>query len=115
MKFDYSVHFNVDDCIKQLGFDKVQPFLTNSILMHSEPYMPFDTGALVNSGHIENETDVVWKTPYARRWYYANEGGGADRGVNFQGAPIRGAYWVDRMLNNGGMEKIESGIRSLLK
>lgn len=115
MPHDYDVKFNLDDCIKALGLDekgRVQNFVTNEVLRLSEPYVPFDIaelyanpGRLKNSGHIEG-TDVVWKTPYARYLYYHPE-------FNFQGSPMRGGNWVDRMLQNGGLERIENGARRI--
>lgn len=79
----------------------------------SEPYVPFDIagkyanpGRLKDSAHIENGTDVVWNTPYARRWYYER--------ANFQGAPQRGNHWVDRMMQNGGQKEIEDGVRRIV-
>ncbi len=87
--------------------------MTNEILRLSEPYVPFDVaglysnpGQLKNSGRVDG-TDVVWSTPYARKLYYHPE-------YNFQGAPMRGANWVDRMLQNGGIVEIEYGARRLV-
>lgn len=91
---------------------RVQTYVTNEVLRLADPYVPFDEanlyanpGQLRNSGHIEG-TDVVWHTPYARRLYYHPE-------YNFQGAPMRGGNWVDRMLQNGGMIEIEKGARKV--
>lgn len=87
--------------------------MTNEVLRLSEPYVPLDIanisgdkGRLKNSGHVE-VTDVVWSTPYARYLYYHPE-------FTFQGAPMRGGNWVDRMLQNGGMKQIESGARRIV-
>lgn len=110
MKYDYTVQLDLKKCIEKLGLNergRVQKVVTESVLMLSEPYVPFDEAGLydnphflIDSGHIEG-TDVVWQTPYARRLYYHPE-------YNYQGAPRRGGYWVDRMLNEGGLKKIES-------
>jgi len=109
MKYDYECTFDLAKCIKGLGLEKqgrVQKVVTDAVLMLSEPYVPFDEMGLydnphllIDSGHTEG-TDVVWQTPYARRLYYHPE-------YNFQGAPRRGGYWVDRMLMEGGLKKIE--------
>lgn len=120
MPYNYEVRFNLDDCIKTLGLQergKVQQFVTNEVLRLSEPYTPFDISGryakttpphtLIDSGHIENETDVVWRTPYARYLYYHPE-------FNYQGATMRGAYWVDRMLQSGGLIGIENGARRIV-
>lgn len=91
----------------------MQEYITNEVMRLSEPYVPFDKaglyaypGRLKGSVHIENKTDVVWNGPYARYLYYHPE-------FHFQEAPIRGAYWVDRMLQNGGMKRIEDGMRKM--
>lgn len=113
MAFDYVCTFNLQECIRTLGLEergRVQQFVTNEVMNLSEPYVPFDLagkypnpGRLKDSVHIEDKTDVVWQTPYARRWYYEE--------ANFQGAPTRGRFWVERMLQNGGLKKIEDGAR----
>ena len=106
-------NFNLQDCIKTLGLEergRVQRFVTNEVIDLSDPYVPFDEagmyphpGRLRESVHIEDGTDVVWSTTYARRWYYEN--------ANFQGAPRRGRLWVDRMIQDGGLKQIEDGAR----
>lgn len=115
MPHDYDVRFNLDDCIKALGLDemgRVQTFVTEEVKRLSEPYVPFDIvgrtqfpGQLKNSVDVQG-TDVVWHTPYARRLYYHPE-------YNFQGSPMRGGNWVDRMLQNGGLKQIENGARRI--
>lgn len=115
MPYDYEVKFNLDDCIRKLGLEekgRVQTFVTNEVLRLSDDYVPFDLanlygnpGQLRNSGRVEG-TDVVWSTPYARYLYYHPE-------FTFQGAPMRGGNWVDRMLQNGGMKAIEDGARRI--
>ena len=117
-KLDYQCSFNLEDCIKKLGLEergKVQQFVTNEFMKNVQPFVPFDLagkydnpGRLIDSCHIEDGTDVVWSTPYARRLYYHPE-------YNFQGAPMRGAYWADRYMQNGGREEIEKGIRAEIR
>lgn len=121
MAYNYEVKFNLDKCIKTLGLEekgRVQQFVTNEVKRLSDSYVPFDIvgkydnpGALRDSARIDNGTDIVWGgvqgVPYARRLYYHDE-------YRYQGAPIRGAYWVDRMLANGGMQKIEEGARRVV-
>nr|DAF88864.1 MAG TPA: Minor capsid protein [Siphoviridae sp. ctoyo6] len=117
-KANYNCTFNLDDCIKTLGLEengRVQRFVTSEFQKNVEPYVPMDEaekyenpGRLIDSCHIENGTDVVWNTPYARRLYYHPE-------YNFQGAPTRGGYWADRYMQNGGQQEIEDGVRRLLR
>lgn len=134
-KANYTCNFNLDDCIKSIGMDecgKVQQYVTEQFKQNVFPYVPFDEagvregpGRLAESAHnessedekkdhlidqskIENGTDVVWNTPYARRLYYHPE-------YNYQGAPMRGGYWADRYMQNGGQQEIEDGVRNLVK
>ena len=55
----------------------------------------------------ENGTDIVWDTPYARHLYYHPE-------YNYQGAPMRGGYWADRYMQNGGQKQIEQYYEKIL-
>lgn len=115
---NYTCTFNLDDCIKKLGLEekgRVQRFVTSEFQKNVQPFVPFDVagkyenpGRLIESCHIENGTDVVWSTPYARRLYYHNE-------YNFQGAPMRGSYWADRYMQDGGQREIEDGARRLVR
>ncbi len=145
-KYDFKCTFNVDDCIKALGLDergRVQQFVTNEVLKLSDTYIPLDEGGLKRSGHIENDTDVVWggeAAPYAHyMWegivyedpklhcagFPVKDGGWRSRkGVEkvpttrtleYREAPVRGDHWVPRMLQDGGLAKIEEGIRRLVK
>lgn len=118
MEFACEIKFDLDDCIKKLGINekgKVQQFVTNEFKKNVEHFVPFDIaekyenpGRLKDSSRIENDTDVVWETPYARKLYYHPE-------YNFQGAPVRGGYWADRYLQNGGLKELEDGAKEIVK
>lgn len=116
--YNYEVTYRKNAILNKMGLaekGEVQKFVANTVLTLATPYVPFDEmelyeqpGRLVESGHVEgDEYDVVWRTPYARRLYYHPE-------YNFQGAPMRGAYWVDRMMRNGGSDKITQGANALV-
>ena len=122
---------------------RVQQHVTNQVLELSDPYIPFREGGLKASGHIENGTDVVWGgksalyAPYM--WggivyedpqlhcagFPLKDGGWASRkGVNkvptdrklkYYNGPDRGDHWVPRMLQDGGLEKIEDGVRRIVR
>lgn len=144
MAYDYVCTFDLKECIETLGLNergRVQQFVTNEVLKLSDPYIPFDTGALKQSGHIENGTDIVWGPPGAGPYARYQWGGkvwidpvinaagfktpngwrsrkGAikvptDRDLKYQNGPLRGGHWVDRMMQNGGKEKIEDGARKV--
>ena len=118
VEYNYEVIYHGDKLLKDLELDElgeVQKFIANQVLILSTPYVPMDIaglyenpGALVSSGHVEeNSCDVVWKTPYARRLYYNPQ-------YNYQGAPMRGGYWVGRAMQNGGLDKITQGAQRLV-
>lgn len=112
----------------------MQQFVANEVLRLSEPYIPFREGTLIQSGHIENDTDIVWRTPYVRYqhegkvWidpkinaagfktengWYSRRGARkipTDRSLNYNNGSLRGDHWVERMWQNGGKEEVEKGI-----
>lgn len=142
MKFDYQANFRLKDCIAAMGLEergRVQQHVAEQVLILSDEYIPFDEGLLKDSGHIENGTEVVWNTPYARyQWNgliyedpqlhcagFKTDAGwrsrkGAqkiptNRKMTYQGGTLRGSKWVERMLNNGGREAIERSAREMTK
>ncbi|MBD5515361.1 MAG: hypothetical protein HDR06_12180 [Lachnospiraceae bacterium] len=138
---DYQCTFNLKDCINAFGLEeggRVQQAVSNAVLRLSDDFIPFDEGALRDSGHIEG-TDVVWGGGAIKYAHYVWNGivyedpllhcagfevkdGGwrsrkgvqkvpTNRLLEYQGAPERGPYWVPRMLQNGGLERIEAAAR----
>ncbi len=87
--------------LAERGLDKngaVQRYIDNEILTRCEPYVPRDTGALIASGWQNTRLGsgtVVYDTPYAAAMYYGKSASGKD--YNYKGAPMRGAYWFERM------------------
>ena len=75
-----------------VGFNKAQQFIDSECLKLCDLKIPKDTGILKQSGIMNTnigEGKIVYRTPYARRWYYMP--------AQFQGAPQRGNYWFTRM------------------
>ena len=88
--------------------DKAQQYVDSTVLRLCAPMVPFDSGELMWSGIRETRIgsgEVVYQTPYARRWYYEP--------ANFFGAPTRGNYWFERMKNNGGAQTIMRGLAEI--
>ena len=90
-----SVEIDIPKVIKEhkLGIGgEVQVYVDSNVLKYCEPLVPKDSNALIESG-IQNTQigsgEVVYNTPYARRWYYMP--------AHFQEAPQRGNYWFERM------------------
>ena len=68
---------------------RVQQMLDSEILHHCAPYVPFDTGMLLDSGTLSTVIGsgiIVYETPYARKQYYENMGGNG----------LRGRMWFER-------------------
>lgn len=68
---------------------RVQKFIDSEVLRRTDPYVPMDTGALKRSGIQHTKVgsgEVIYKTPYARRQYFTNQGDG-----------LRGSRWFERM------------------
>jgi len=84
---------------------KVQKFIDSEVLKRCAPYVPWESGTLNRSGTKYTDKgsgEVAYDTPYARRWHYEP--------AKFQGAPRRGNYWFERMLNEGGRYAILKGV-----
>lgn len=82
---------------------EVQKFIDSEVLRLTEPYVPLDTGALKQSGiqHTKiGSGNVIYRTPYARKQYFANKGSG-----------LRGKQWFSRMKANH-KEQILKGARA---
>lgn len=71
---------------------RVQAFVDSECIRRMDPYTPFDIGIL-KSAPLRQTTigsgKIIQQTPYAKRWYYER--------ANFQGAPMRGNKWFERM------------------
>ena len=133
--------FNLKTCLNTLGLNeggRVQKVVINSIWELCDEYIPFDKGALKDSAYMSLDgTDLIWNTPYAQYMWngivyedpklhcagFKTEDGwrsrrgvqkvpAADgRGMQYQNGAHRGPHWVDRMLQEGGREKIEQRAR----
>ena len=108
MKFDGVLE--MDDLAKMLakrGLQEngaVQQYIDSEVLELCDPYVPRLNGALAGSGKtatVIGSGVVEYDMPYARRWHYEP--------AKFSGAPKRGNYWFDRMLNEGGRAKLLGG------
>lgn len=101
-----------NDTLKtRLGIEKggkVQKYIDSQVLRLCDPYVPKDTGALIQSGILHTDIgsgEVAYVTPYARRCYYVP--------MTFEGRPKRGNYWFSRMKMEGGKEHIASGVKKM--
>lgn len=100
----------------------VQEMFANELLKLSDPYTPFSSGVLKDSGRVTDDGKAIeYNTPYANYLYqgklmvdpktkkgafYSPDYGFwsrpgvakelTGRDLQFQGAPQRGAFWVQR-------------------
>lgn len=101
---------NQEQILKERGLENsgtVQRFIDSECLRLTAPFVPKDTGALIESGTVNTKIgsgEVIYNTPYARRWYYMP--------AQFQGAPERGNYFFERMKQQH-KEQILSGAKRL--
>ncbi|MDU7164178.1 MAG: minor capsid protein [Anaerococcus vaginalis] len=71
---------------------KVQKFIDSECIRRMDPYTPKDIGTLIGAATSQTSIGsgkIVQQTPYAKMWYYEP--------ANFQGAPMRGNRWFERM------------------
>lgn len=106
---------------------QAQRFFSETVMHHADKYVPFSSGILKNSAQVESSGDsIIYTTPYARYlWFgklyvdpithkgaFHNPKTGrfwsrpriqkipTDKDLQFSGAPMRGARWVERMWEN---------------
>ena len=85
---------------------ELQKVIDATILESIEPYMPFDTGELRNSGYrntVIGSGKLVWRTPYARYLYHGLLMVDPVYGKGAFHDPVTGRYWSRR-----GVKKIVS-------
>lgn len=118
---------NAGELIKGLNLEqggKVQKFFSNEVMRFSDRYVPFASGTLKNSAQVIPSGDAItYTTPYARYLWFGKlyvdpkTGKGAfhdpvtgrfwsrpgvqkiatTKSLKFNGAPMRGERWVERM------------------
>lgn len=99
---------------KNLCFRAAQKYIDSEVLRYNAKYIPFQTGALNQSGTtgtVIGSGEVVYQSPYARYMYYGkvmrDQNGRAfygsapkhvtDQDIQYHGAPQRGKLWFERM------------------
>ena len=71
---------------------EAQKFIDSEFIRLTDPYVPFRTGAAKDSALSNTVLGtglITYATPYIRRIWSHPE-------WNFNGAPMRGAYWAQR-------------------
>lgn len=84
-------------------------FVGNELLRKCDPYVPFDTGMLRDSGISHSKPEegyLLWKTPYARVQWYS----GRARGLRGKQWALRA--WADhgKMILRSAKQIAKSGV-----
>lgn len=110
---------NEKEIINKFGLgdhQRVQRYIDMEVLRRCEPYIPFQTGVLQELGVLGTDVgsgEVTWIGPYARYQYYGKVMVGkapkkvTDIPLKYNGAPMRGAFWFERMKADQGEEIVE--------
>lgn len=79
-------------------YSRAQIFVDTQVLRLSDPYIPFQTGMLKQSGTLGTEIgsgEVLWIALYAQKQYY-------DTADYRDYDPQRGGHWFERMKADNG-------------
>jgi hypothetical protein len=115
LKTKVKIRNNIQVYIKTMGLlphGRVQTFYDSEVARLSDPYAPSDTTALRKS--VFTNTD--FGSGEIKYSIYGNKDGRNtwnDTTSKFQDAPKRGPFWVIRMFNEGGKEKLLLALKRL--
>ena len=93
--------------------DTVQKLIDSEIIRLADPYVPSDTTAIRKSVYLNTDIgsgkinyDIYGNVPGRNTWN--------DTTSQFQDRPMRGPFWVLRMWNDGGKEKVMLAVKRFL-
>lgn len=71
------VEIDIPKAVKRFSpkYKRAQAWLDNEVLKDSDPYVPFRTGKLAQSGIIGTvigSGKIIYNAPYAKKMYYGN-------------------------------------------
>ena len=114
MRVSVKVDINTRKILESRGLgatNKARKYLASEIVRLSDPYVPFQQGMLKNQKQIASDgSQIVYTSPYAHYQYYGEVMAGrapkhyTGRALKYNGAPMRGAFWTERMLIDKGRE-----------
>lgn len=100
---------------------KAQKFLASEVVRQSDPYVPMQQGMLKNQRTIAGDgSQIVYTQPYAHYQYYGQVMAGrapkeyTGDELTYNGAPMRGARWTERMLADKRNE-IENNVEAYIR
>lgn len=101
--------------------DKVRKYLASEIVRLSDPYTPMQQGDLKNRVQIAADgSEIVYTQPYAHYQYYGEVMAGrapkeyTGKKLTYNGAPMRGARWTERMIIDKRRE-LENSVENYTK
>lgn len=109
MAFAFKIK-TTDEILEKFGmqpYGKMQKAIDSEVLRQCDPYVPKDTGTLINSGITATQIgsgEVRYNTPYARRHYY----------IPMNHTEKRTHMWFEVMKKSGGRDKILEAARRAL-
>lgn len=87
-----------EELLRRRGIErggKVQKYIDSKVVSFCDKYVPFKSGLLKRAlGTVFGSGFVRYSTPYARKQYYGNSGGGREGTAN---KGLRGRLWFERM------------------
>lgn len=100
--------------------NKVQKYVASEVARLSDPYVPMQQGHLKNLHTIAADgSQIVYTQPYAHYQYYGKVMAGrppkkyTGDDLTYNGAPMRGARWTERMLIDKRAE-IENNVEKFI-
>lgn len=124
MKIKATIDFDTSKILASRGLgatNKARKYLASEVVRLSDPYVPMQQGLLKNTRTIAaNGSQIVYTQPYAHYQYYGEVMAGrapksyTGRKLKYNGAPMRGARWVERMLADK-REEIEKNVENYIK
>lgn len=130
-----TVNINAKKILSERGLGsskKVQKYLASEVVRLSDKYVPMQQGMLKNQRQIASDgSQIVYTQPYAHYQYYGEVYGPnytngkrfwsgkapkkpTGRKLTYNGAPMRGPRWTERMFADK-REEIERSIEAYIK
>lgn len=125
MNIAIKVDIPVDAILQKRGLGRSNEallFLANEVKRLSDPYTPFQSGALKSSGAVSangSAAQIKYNTPYAHyQWAGKAMGGRAPKhytgaSLQYHGGGMRGKEWTKRMMADRKSEVIHSFARKI--
>ena len=121
MKFDIEININAAEILQKRGLGtskEAQRYLASEVERLSQPYVPFQQGALQNSAQVKDDS-IYYPGPYAHYQYVGEVMAGrapkhyTGKAIHYNGAPMRGKEWDKRMMADRSAE-VEKSLEAFL-